>query len=173
MNFLELAKKRCSVRMYETKKVEAEKLEMILEAGRIAPTAANFQPQRLIVVQKQEGLEKLHKCTKLYEAPLAIIICGDHETSWKRSTYDNKDTVDIDTSIVTDHMMLQAEALGLSSVWICHFNPELLKKEFNIPDNVEAVSILAIGYAAVEKSSPDRHEKVRKPLSDIVHYETY
>jgi nitroreductase len=171
MNFFELAKKRCSVRNYEAREVEKEKLLKILEAGRIAPTAANLQPHRIIVVQQKEGLDKLSKCARLYGAPLALIVCGDRDVSWKRS-YDRKDSLDIDATIVTDHMMLQAADLGLGSVWICHFNPAILRKEFNLPNNIEPINILAIGYAAGETSSPDRHDSMRKPLSEIVHYET-
>jgi Nitroreductase len=171
MEFLELAKKRYSVRKYEDKKVEPEKLMKILEAARIAPTGANTQPQRLIVIQEKEGLDKLKKAANVYEAPLAIIVCGDHNPVWKRP-FDGKDITDIDASIVTDHMMLQATELGLGSVWICYFNPEVLKKEFNIPDNIEPVNILAIGYATGEPASPDRHEKTRKPLEHIVYYES-
>lgn len=172
MEFLDLAKRRCSVRSYEKRKVEEEKLQKILEAGRIAPTAANLQPQSFIVVQTEEGHERLKKCANVYEAPLAIIICGDHNLSWKRR-YDGKDVLDIDATIVTDHMMLQAEALGLGSVWICHFNPGILRKEFGLPDHVEAVNILAIGYASGEVKSPDRHAVDRKPLSEFVHNEKY
>lgn len=172
MDFMALAKKRYSVRSYLDKKVETEKLEIILEAGRIAPTGANRQPQRLIVVQEAEGLRKLKKAANVYGAPLAIIICGDHDSAWKRS-YDRKDITDIDTSIVTDHMMLQATDLGLGTLWVCHFNPAVIKEEFNLPDNVEPVNILGIGYADGEAESPDRHDKVRYPLKDMVFYERY
>lgn len=171
MEFLELAKKRYSVRKYDTtKKVEEEKLLKILEAGRLAPTAVNFQPQRLIVVQKEEGMEKLKKCAAhTYEAPLIIIVCGDHDKSWRRRQ-DNKDVLDIDVSIVTDHMMLQATELGLGSVWICSFDADMIKKEFNLPESVEAINILAIGYAADENNNVN---KKRKSLDELVIYETY
>ncbi|MCL6477981.1 MAG: nitroreductase family protein [Peptococcaceae bacterium] len=172
MSFLELAKRRYSVRKYEARQVEEEKLFKILEAGRVAPTAVNYQPQRLIVVREKEGLEKLKKAANVYDAPLAIIVCADHNSAWKRP-FDNKNTVDIDASIVTDHMMLQATELGLGTVWICYFKPDVLRKEFNIPDHVEPVNILAIGYAAGEGLSPDRHDSARKPLKDTVFYETY
>jgi nitroreductase len=169
MDFLELAKKRYSVRKYEPKKVEEEKLLKILEAGRVAPTAANLQPQRIIVVQQKEGFDKLDKCARTYGAPLALIVCADHDVSWKRP-FDNKDTSDIDASIVTDHMMLQATELGLGTVWICYFNPAVLREKFGLPDNVEPVNILAVGYPAGEAASPGRHDKARKSLKDIVHY---
>ncbi|MEW6423305.1 MAG: nitroreductase family protein [Bacillota bacterium] len=172
MSFLELAKRRYSVRKYEARQVEEEKLMKILEAGRVAPTAVNYQPQRLIVVREKAGLEKLKKAANVYDAPLAIIVCADHNSAWKRP-FDNKSTVDIDASIVTDHMMLQATELGLGTVWICYFKPDVLRKEFNIPDNVEPVNILAIGYAAGESPSPDRHDSARKPLKDTVFYETF
>jgi nitroreductase len=172
MDFLKLAKERCSVREYESKKVEEEKLLKILEAGRVAPTATNSQPQRLIVVQEEEGLNKIKKGAKIYDAPLAIIVCSDHANTWKRP-YDDMDTADIDASIVTDHMMLQATQLGLGTVWICYFDPETIKEEFNIPENIEPINILAIGYAAGEVAAPDRHDKNRKPLEETVYYDSF
>lgn len=172
MDFLELAKKRFSVRKYQPKKVEEEKLLKILEAGRVAPTGVNAQPHRIIVVKEEEGLRKIKKGSNIYGAPLALIVCADHNVTWKRS-YDKKDIADIDTSIVTDHMMLQATELGLGSVWICYFDPVVIKKEFNIPYNIEPINILAIGYNEGEVKSPDRHDEVRKPLEEFVFYETY
>ncbi len=172
MEFLELAKKRCSIRKYETRKVEEEKLLRILEAGRVAPTAANFQPQHMIVVKSQVGLDKLRKCANTYGAPLAIIVCGDHSTSWKRR-FDGKDSLDVDVSIVTSHMMLQATELGLGTVWIGAFDPVIIKKEFNIPEIIEPIDILLIGYPDVELASPKRHDTDRKLLVDMVHYEKY
>jgi len=136
MDFREIAKKRCSVRSYEDRPVEMEKLIQILESGRYAPTGANRQPQRLIVVKETDDLARLAGGANTFKAPLAIIVCADHGASWKRS-YDRKDIADIDASIVTDHMMLQATDLGLGSCWICHFNPEVIRKEFNIPAQVE------------------------------------
>ncbi len=172
MDFLELAKKRYSVRSYQTKQVEEDKLKKILEAGRVAPTGANRQPHRLIVVCEAQGLGKLKKAANVYGAPLAVIVCADHDTSWKRS-FDRKDVADIDASIVTTHMMLEAAELELGTIWICHFNPEVLKKEFNIPGNIEPINILGIGYASGAAQSPDRHDSLRMPLEDFVYYESY
>jgi nitroreductase len=172
MSFLELAKRRFSVRKFEVKKVEKEKLLQILEAGRVAPTAANYQPQRIIVVKEEAGLAKLKKAANIYGAPLAVIVCADHNVAWKRP-YDGKGTVDIDASIVTDHVMLEATELGLGTVWICNFKPDVLKKEFNIPNHIEPVNILAIGYAAGQIASPERHDKTRKPIQETVFYESF
>jgi nitroreductase len=172
MSFLELAKKRYAARNYLPKKVEQEKLNIILEAGRVAPTGANLQPQEIIVVQESSGLEKLKKAANIYGAPLAMIVCCNKETVWKRP-YDGKTLVDIDTSIITDHMMLQATELGLGTIWICFFKPEVIKKEFALPEYLEPVNILGIGYASGKGALPDRHDKTRKPLSEIVSYETF
>lgn len=172
MDFLSLAKKRYSVRAYTGQKVEQEKLNTILEAAHAAPTGGNLQPQQLIIVQSEEGFTKLAKAANIYKAPLAVIVCSDTEKTWTRP-FDGKKLTDIDASIVTDHMMLAATDLGLGSVWICYFKPDVLKAEFNLPENLEPVNILALGYADVSAqpvSSEDRHSTKRKPLSETVTY---
>lgn len=171
MDFLDLAKKRYAVRAYQPRKVEPEKLDRILEAAHVAPTAANLQPVRLLVVQEAAGLAKLAKAANLHGAPLAIVVCADHDKAWVRS-YDNKQTCDIDASILTDHMMLEATQLGLGSLWICHFQPDVLAREFRLPAQWEPVNLLAVGYADGAPQSPARHSQTRKPLSELVHYET-
>lgn len=170
MNFLDNAKKRYSVRSYKSQKVEQEKLDLILEAAHVAPTAANLQPVRLLVVQEKEGLAKIEKAANIYNAPLAVIVCADHSTAWTRP-FDKKQTGDIDASILTEHMMLQASELGLGTVWVCYFKPDILSQEFNLPENLEPVNILVIGYADEEPADPDRHGKTRIPLDTLVAYE--
>ena len=115
MDFLKLAKKRYACRKYLSRQVEPEKLELILEAGRVAPTGANRQPQRLVVVQSKEGMERLARCTRDFGAPTAVIVCADTSEAWTRK-YDSKNISDIDASIVTDHMMLAAASLGLDTL---------------------------------------------------------
>ena len=170
MNFLEIAKSRCSVRSYSDKKVEQEKLDKILYAAHVAPTAANLQPVRLIAVQSDEGLNKIGKAANIYGAPLAIIVCSEHNTAWTRP-FDGKQTVDIDASILTDHMMLAATDLGLGSVWICYFKPDIISREFDLPDNLEPINILAVGYSNEPPANPERHAIQRIPLNDLVYYE--
>lgn len=170
MDFLELAKKRYSVRSYLDRKVEAEKLEKILQAARVAPTAANLQPVRLIVVQEKEGIKKISKGANIYGAPLAIIVCADHSKAWVRP-FDNKQTGDIDASILTSHMMLEAAELGLGSVWVCYFKPDIIREEFDLPDDLEPVNILAVGYSAEKAADPERHSQSRIPLTELVSYE--
>ena len=173
MRFLDLAKKRYSVRAYTGQKVEKEKLEAILEAAHVAPTGANNQPQHLIVVESAEGMKKIGKAANTYGAPLVIVACSDKNATWTRP-FDGKKLTDIDASIITDHMMMEAADLGLGSVWICYFKPDVLKEEFAIPEGWEPVNILAIGYADTNKEPallPDRHGKLRKPVSSMVSYE--
>ena len=160
--FSNLIHERYSVRNYLPKQVETEKLLTILEAGRTAPTAANLQPVSVRVVQGNHDLAKLAESADIYNAPLALIVCVDHKSAWTRP-FDGKQTTDIDATIITDHMMLQSTALGLGTVWICYFKPDLLKQAFDIPDNVEPVNILAIGYA--DGSNPP--EKIRKSMEEF------
>ena len=104
-------------------------------------TAANLQPVHLIAVQSGDGLAKIGKAADIYGAPLAIIVCADRNKAWVRP-FDQKQTGDIDASILTDHMMLQAAELGLGSVWVCCFKPDVLCREFGLPANLEPVNIL-------------------------------
>ena len=170
MSFLEMAEARYSVRDYTDKKVEQEKLKKILEAAHVAPTAANKQPVRLIVVQEDEGLKKIGKAANIFGAPLAIIVCSDHTKAWTRP-FDQKKTTDIDAAILTDHMMMEAAELGLGSVWICYFKPDVIRQEFQLPDTLEPVNILAIGYANGSPADPKRHVTQRIPLDELVYYE--
>jgi len=143
-----------------------------LEAGRIAPTAANKQPCIFLVLNDKESIEKLCKACSPHGAPLAIIICADKNTAWVRP-FDKANMVEVDSTIAADHMMMCAQDLGLSSCWITYFDPKIARKEFNIPDNIVPVNILAIGYNADEPQSPDRHEQTRKPLDYMVKYSSF
>lgn len=167
MDFIKLAEQRYSVRKYDERAVEEEKLMSILEAGRIAPTAANLQPVRVIAVQDKENLAKIGKAANIYGAPLALIVLADRSAAWTRP-FDGKQTTDIDASIVTDHMMLEAASLGLGSVWICYFKPDILRSEFDIPESLEPVNILAVGYA---KDGIQPPHKDRITLDEFVRYE--
>lgn len=159
MDFLELAKKRYSVRKFDDKKVEAEKVKLILEAGKLAPTACNFQPQRILIINDAISLNKLKNCTPYhFGAPLAILICYNNAISWKRK-YDSKDSGDIDASIVTTHMMLEVANLGLGTTWVGHFDPEQMRTAFNLPENIIPVALLPIGYPAEDSQSNPNHDK--------------
>lgn len=172
MNFLDLAKKRYSVRNYLSKPVEKEKVNMILEAGRVAPTAVNKQPNRFLVLDDAEALEKLAKGANSHGASLAVIVCSDKNSVWIRP-FDQAPMCDIDASIATDHMMMCAEDLGLGSCWITYFDPAVVRAEFNIPEHLIPINVLAIGYAAGDPASAARHSTMRKPLNNIVRYKSF
>lgn len=171
MEFLQLAQKRCSVRRYTNQPVETEKLAQILEVSRIAPTGANKQPFQILVVNTPDGLAKVHEAANIYQAPLALIICGDQSKAWVRPV-DSRNIVETDCAIVTDHMMLTAADLGLDSVWICMFKPDVLKTAFAIPEHLEPLNILAIGYGAEDCTANASHLQ-RKPLEELICYHQF
>jgi nitroreductase len=171
MELMEIARQRYSVRKFDPRPVEEEKLQCILEFTRLAPTAKNNQPQKLLVVREKDGLAKLDKAAKVYGSPAAVIVCADMEQTWKRP-YDGMDSGEIDASIVTTYMMMEATRLGLGSVWICFFDPVVLREEFKLPEHIVPVNILAIGYPAADAAPAERHYS-RKPLEETVSFETH
>lgn len=171
-DFLNLARKRFSVRKYREVPVEPELINNIIEAGRVAPTGANLQPYKVILIQSKEGMTRLSKGANTCGAPVAFIVCSDRVKSFKRP-FDGKSMSDIDASIVTDHMMLAAADLGLGSLWMTYFDPAVIRKEFNIPDNFEPVNILLTGYSAEKDASPDRHAVMRRKRSEMVVMENF
>jgi len=172
MELLELMKERYSVRKFKEREIEKEKLEKILEAGRVAPTACNNQPQRILVLREKESMEKMKKCTPFtFDAPVILLICADKDKGWIRK-YDGENHAKIDVSIVTTQMMLEAYNNGIGSTWVCHFDPKKIKEEFNIPHNFEPINILPIGYPNKDSMPNPMHQK-RLDLSEIVFYEKY
>lgn len=172
MKFIDIATTRHAVRNYLPRPVEPDKVAQILEAAHVAPTAGNCQPVRLLVLQTHESLAKAAKAADLYGAPLAILVCADHDLAWTRP-FDGKQTSDIDAAILTDHMMLQATELGLGSVWVCYFQPDVLRQEFQLPPNLEPINLLALGYSAQEPGDPNRFDRERIPLRQLVWQEPH
>jgi len=173
MDFLDLAKKRYSCRGYDTKPVEDDKLNLILEAGRVAPSAVNHQPWHFIVIRDKENLKIIHPVYHrdwYKKAPCLIIICGDHNQSWIRK--DGKDHCDIDIAIAVDHITLQATELGLGTCWVCNFDKDLCIELLNLPQNLEPIVIIPLGYP-LDSKNPNRHKEERKPIGEIVSYEKY
>lgn len=172
MDFLELAKKRYSCRSFSDREVEKEKIDKILEAGRVAPTGKNSQSQRILVLTDKEELDKLGGCTKFgWNAPVVMIICYDKEFSWKRR-YDEFDGGIIDASIITTHMMLEIEELGLGTTWLGAFKADKAREIYNIPENYEIVAILPIGYPAEDARPSDLHFS-RKNIEETVFYNKF
>ena len=169
MDILPLLKERYSVRDFKDTPVEKEKLEKILEAARVAPTAKNMQPQRVFVLESKEALEKIREITpSAYNAPVVLMICADTDIAWTRNN-DGWCAAPIDSSIITCHMMLEAESIGLNSVWVCAFNKEKVKNAFNLPDNIVPFCLLPVGYKN-DKCEPNPRHFERQDIKDFVKF---
>ena len=161
MEFSKLIWERCSVRKYSERPVEEEKLQQVLEAAQAAPTAVNYQPQRILVLRSREAQEKLQGCMKFrFGQPLTLLICYDSRVSWKRG-YDGREFGETDAALVTTHVMLQAQELGLSTVWIGSFDPEKVREAFALPEYLVPSAILPLGY---EAEAGGHGEKKRQQL---------
>ena len=154
MSFIELAKARYSVRKFSDKAIEPEKLEQILEAGRIAPTAKNMHPEKIYVLQSKDAMEKINKLTRcVYGAPALLLVCYDEDAAWHSNTRPGYISGEMDASIVTTHMMLQAWELGIGSCWVGLFNDKEVSEAFALPANIKPVALMPIGYPA-EDAAP-------------------
>jgi nitroreductase len=167
--FYHIASQRYASRKYLSKPVEKEKLLQILEAARIAPSAANKQPYTFYVVQEKDLLEQIYQ-TYHHEwfnnAPVVIVGCIKRDEAWVRSS-DGKNHGDIDIAIAIDHMSLQATELGLGTCWICNFDTKKCSKVLNLPPSIEPAVLLPVAYPA-DSENIKTHLRNRKNLDDIV-----
>ena len=169
MDFAKLSAERYSLRKYSDRPVEAEKMALILESGRNAPTAHNFQPQRIFVLQSPEALEKADGCMgSHFHPPVILAVACDLEEAWKRET-DGKNHGEIDAAIAATQMMLQAADLGLGTTYVGMFEPEKLWAAFPEMQGTMPVAMLTLGYPA-EGAHPSRLHASRKPLEELVKY---
>ena len=170
MSFMELAKARFSARSFSDKVVEKEKLDMILEAGHIAPTAKNIQPQRIYVIKREEGLKKINElCPCIFGATTVFLFTYNVDEEWKNLFDDKIHSGVEDVSIVATHMMLEAKDLGIDSCWVNRFNNHEVEKAFNIPTNEKSVLLLPIGYANADCVPSSRHGETRN-IDELVKY---
>jgi len=164
MDFYEVIKKRRSIRGYEDRAVEEDKLKRILEAARIAPSAANRQPWYFVVVKREdvkENLKGAYNKEWFWKAPVIICACGIEKEAWRRK--DGKSYLDVDVSIAMDHLILAATAEGLGTCWIAAFDSSEVKRILNLPRGIEPIVLTPLGYPA---TSPKPF--FRKPLEKIV-----
>lgn len=168
MNFQELAKARYSVRKYKDTPIEEEKLSVILEAGRIAPTACNLQPQRVYVVRDPQARAKLASvCRCTFDAPVIIVMAYDRTRDWKNKKMPGYESGETDAAIVATHMMLQAWELGIGSCWVGLFNADQIAEALGLPENVQVSSLLPLGYPAEDALPLNLHTQYR-PLEETV-----
>jgi nitroreductase len=171
MKFIELAAQRCSIRSYKPDPVPDELLNQVLEAGRLAPTAKNLQPFHFLVVRRADKLDELaaaYPAPFLREAPVVIVVCTDEAAGWTRDRHDGKNYTDVDAAIAIDHMTLAAADLGLGTCWIGAFNPAAVVDAMKLPEGIEPIILLPLGYPKAGGG-----QKRRKALKDLVHYEQW
>jgi nitroreductase len=169
MEYSELIKKRYSVRAYKPDPVEDDKLQHVLEAARLAPTAANRQAIQFIVIHtagREEELRRIYKSDWFVQPPLVICACGIPTHNWVRK--DGKNYNDVDVAIAMDHLILAAADVGLGTCWIGAFDATATREVLNLPDGVEPIAFTPLGYPA---DQPGRKE--RKALSELVRYENW
>ena len=158
------------MRGYRPDPVEDEKLQAVLEAARLAPTAANRQPFQLVVMHtegREDEIGKIYRRPWFVQAPIVIGVCAISSQAWVRES-DRFNARLIDAAIVADHLILAAANLGLGTCWVAEFNVEAARSVLGLPDEVEPVIFTPLGYPAVQPGP-----KVRKPLSELVRYEQW
>ena len=169
MTFAELSAARYSLRKFASTPVEQEKLDIILEAGRNAPTAHNNQPQRIFVIRTPEALEKADACMgSHFNPPVILVVAYDPDPAWKRE-HDGKNHGEIDATIAATQMMLQAADLGLGTTYVGMFEPEKLLEAFPEMAGLMPIALLPLGYPA-ENARPSRLHADRIPVEDMVTY---
>jgi len=164
MDFLELAEKRYSVRAYQEKPVEEEKLNKILEAARLAPTAANRQPFRILVIPtegRKEELRRIYARDWFVQAPYIIGICALPSEAWVRR--DGRNYAVVDATIAMDHLILAAASLGLGTCWVAAFDEAAAREVLQLPADWDPVAFTPLGYPA-----DNWQPKKRRPLTDLV-----
>lgn len=169
MEFSEVVKSRYSCKKFDGRQVEQAQLDVILEAGRLAPTAKNLQEQRIYVVQSENGLARIDKLTPCrYGAATVLLVAFDKHNVF---TYPGgkRDSGVEDATIVATHMMLAAKSVGVDSCWLNFFDPDIMAKEFDLPENEEVLMLLNLGYAA-EGVKPLAPHNQRKEISETVAY---
>lgn len=169
MSFLQLAEERYSVRSFADKPIEDDKMEKILRAGQLAPTALNFQPQKIYVLRSDDAIEKIRFITKYaYNAPVVLLVCADEKLAWHSRQDRGFNSAEMDASIVCTHMMLEAWEQGIGSVWVRGFRADEVARMFKLPEGVKPMCLLPIGYpSAKAKPNADLHFS-RRPLEETV-----
>ncbi len=168
MDFLELVSSRYSVREFEDKAIEGAVLESILEAGRVAPSACNRQPQKVYVVESAEMRGRLSEvCRFTFGAPVVLAVCYDTEREWKNKLMGGKGSGETDAAIVTTQMMLAAWERGIGSCWVGYFNADAVRDALGLPENVVVSALLPMGYPAKGVKPLGMHSEYR-PYEETV-----
>ena len=163
MEFNKVLETRYSVRDFKPTPVEEDKVEAILNAVRLAPTAKNSQPHKIFVAKSEEALAKMDLVTpNRYGAPLAYLICGDNERACILKS-NGRNFMEVDVTIVQSFMMMKATELGLGTCWIGRFNEAAAHEVFDIPANHILFGIMLIGYPSDESLPSKMHGERLSP----------
>lgn len=169
MEFEKLLAERWSARKFSQTPVPEDKINKILEMTRFAPTAANRQPQRIIVLRTSEEMSLLAECTHYsFNAPSAFIVCYDRNEAWSLIYSETSGGV-VDAAIIGAYVMLAIQDQGLGTTWVGHFDHYALGKRFNLPETCVPVALFPFGYISSDARPSPKHAS-RKPLADIVHF---
>lgn len=170
MDYNSLLTQRYSCRNYRTTPLSRQQILDVLEGARLAPSACNFQPWTFVVVTDPEVKNQILAISRpaFRQAPALIVSCGHHDKAWHRPA-DGKDHTDVDISIAVEHICLSAANLGLGTCWVCNFDVPATSRALGLPENVEPIALIPIGYPA-DETVP---EKNRKTLQDIVRWEHF
>lgn len=162
MNYFDLIRSRFSVRDFKDTPIAEEHLSAILEAGRVAPSACNKQPQRVYVIQSEEKRQALATvCRFTFGAPVVLAIGYDTAREWKNRLMDGHGSGECDASIVTTQMMLAAWELGVGSCWVGYFNSDKVAEALSLPEGVHVVALLPLGYPKEDAKPLDLHYEYR------------
>jgi len=170
MEFQDLIRRRYSVRAYRPDPVEEEKLTRILEAVRLAPTAANRQAFRVMVIQtkgREEELRRVYGREWFTQAPLVLAVCALPAEGWVRK-FDGWNAAEVDATIAMTHLVLAAAGEGLGTCWIAAFDPQAARDVLGLPDGIVPSAFTPLGYPA-DSIAP----KKRKPLAEIVRHDRW
>ena len=167
MEFKDVVKNRYSCKKYSERKVDRARLNEILEAGRLAPTAKNLQPFKIWVMQSKEAVQTIHEITSCtFGAPVFFVVGAKKEEAWVRPS-DHANFCHVDASIVATHMMLEIEELGLNTTWVGFFDAPALQEKCPEMKEYDLVAIFPVGYGAEDAAPSPRHTQ-RREISDMV-----
>lgn len=170
MAFIDLAEQRYSVRKYSDKPIEKEKLDLVLKAGNLAPTAVNAQPQRIYVIQSPEVIAKMAEITPMtFDAKTILAFAVNTDEEWNNPLEAGIKAGIQDVSIVATHMMMEATELGLGTCWVCYFPNTPMEKILGLPANEKLALLMPIGYPAEDAEPRAGHFK-RKEISETVRF---
>ncbi|MEL7561791.1 nitroreductase family protein [Dehalogenimonas sp. 4OHTPN] len=167
MEFSEVISSRYSVRSYRPDTVPDDQLQKVLEAARLAPTAANRQPFKVLIIHtegREAELQGIYPSEWFTQAPILLCVCALPDRGWER--HDGKNYAEVDAAIVMDHIILAATSLGLGTCWVAAFDVPTARKVLRIPDEWQPIVFTPLGYAHSQL-----RPKSRRPLSELVVYD--